>query len=46
MPEMSGLEVARLLQEHPPAPPVVFVTVHEDTEFMEAAQASAPPATW
>ena len=39
MPEMSGLEVARWLHEHPPAPPVVFVTVHEDTEFMEAAQA-------
>lgn len=38
MPEMSGLEIARLLQENPPAPPVVFVTVHEDTEFMEAAQ--------
>ena len=39
MPEMSGLELARLMQENPPAPPVVFVTVHEDTEFMEAAQA-------
>ena len=30
MPEMSGLELARLLKENPPAPPVVFVTVHED----------------
>ena len=39
MPEMSGLELARLMQEHAAAPPVVFVTVHEDTEFMEAAQA-------
>lgn len=39
MPEMSGLEVARLLQAHAPAPPVVFVTVHEDPEFMEAAHA-------
>ena len=39
MPEMSGLDVARLLHEHPPAPPVVFVTVHDDAEFMEAAQA-------
>jgi DNA-binding NarL/FixJ family response regulator len=38
MPEMSGLELARLLNENPPAPPIVFVTVHEDTEFMEAAQ--------
>jgi DNA-binding NarL/FixJ family response regulator len=38
MPEMSGLELARLLQEAPPAPPIVFVTVHEDPEFMEAAQ--------
>ncbi len=38
MPEMSGLEVARLLRENPPAPPVVFVTVHEDPEFREAAQ--------
>jgi len=39
MPEMSGLELARLMQESPPTPPVVFVTVHEDPEFMEAAQA-------
>ena len=38
MPEISGLELARLLRESPPAPPVVFVTVHEDPEFMEAAQ--------
>ena len=38
MPEMSGLELARLLLADPPAPPVVFVTVHEDPEFMEAAQ--------
>jgi DNA-binding NarL/FixJ family response regulator len=38
MPEMSGLEIARLLLKDPPAPPVVFVTVHEDPEFMEAAQ--------
>ncbi len=38
MPEISGLELARLMQENPPAPPVVFVTVHEDPEFMEAAQ--------
>ena len=38
MPEMSGLELARVLQETPPAPPVVFVTVHDDPEFMEAAQ--------
>ena len=39
MPEMSGLELAQLMQRNPPAPPVVFVTVHDDTEFMEAAQA-------
>jgi DNA-binding NarL/FixJ family response regulator len=38
MPETSGLELARLLQENPPVPPIVFVTVHEDAEFMEAAQ--------
>ena len=37
MPEVSGLELARLLQKNSPAPPVVFVTVHEDPEFMEAA---------
>ena len=37
MPEISGLAIARLLQESPPAPPVVFVTVHEDPEFREAA---------
>jgi DNA-binding NarL/FixJ family response regulator len=38
MPDVSGLEVARLLQENHAAPPVVFVTVHDDAEFMEAAQ--------
>jgi DNA-binding NarL/FixJ family response regulator len=38
MPEVSGLEIARLLQQTPPAPPVVFVTVHEDPEFREAAR--------
>ena len=39
MPEICGLDIARLLQENPPAPPVVFVTVHDDPEFMAAAQA-------
>ena len=39
MPGVSGLEIARRLQDTPPAPPVVFVTVHEDQEFMEAAHA-------
>ena len=39
MPKMSGLEVARRLLETPPRPPIVFVTVHEDREFMEAARA-------
>jgi DNA-binding NarL/FixJ family response regulator len=39
MPEMCGLDVARLLRKNAPAPPIVFVTVHEDPEFMEAAQA-------
>jgi DNA-binding NarL/FixJ family response regulator len=39
MPEMSGLDVARLLQATPPAPPIVFVTVHEDPEFMAVADA-------
>jgi DNA-binding NarL/FixJ family response regulator len=38
MPEMSGLEIARVLNTNPPAPPIVFVTVHEDAEFREAAQ--------
>ena len=38
MPEISGLELARLVQDNPPAPPIVFVTVHEDPEFMKAAQ--------
>lgn len=38
MPEVSGLEIVRLLQQTPPAPPVVFVTVHEDPEFREAAR--------
>lgn len=40
MPEVSGLEIARLLQQTPPAPPIVFVTVHEDPEFREAASAA------
>jgi DNA-binding NarL/FixJ family response regulator len=39
MPEISGLELARRLHQTPPAPPVVFVTVHEDPEFKEAAHA-------
>ena len=39
MPEMSGLDVARLLQATPPSPPIVFVTVHEDPEFMAVADA-------
>jgi CheY-like chemotaxis protein len=39
MPGISGLEIARRLHDTPPAPPVVFVTVHEDQEFMEAAHA-------
>ena len=38
MPEISGLELARLMQENPPAPPVVFASVHEDPEIMEAAR--------
>ncbi len=37
MPEMSGLADCPAAARHPPAPPVVFVTVHEDPEFMEAA---------
>ena len=39
MPGISGLEIARRMHDTPPAPPVVFVTVHEDQEFMEAAHA-------
>ena len=37
MPLMSGLEVARRLSTLPNPPPVVFLTVHEDPDFIDAA---------
>ena len=40
MPRMSGLDVARQLSALPNPPRIVFLTVHEDRDFMEAATAA------
>jgi CheY-like chemotaxis protein len=40
MPRMSGLEVARRLTDLPNPPRIVFLTVHEDPDFMDAARAA------
>jgi DNA-binding NarL/FixJ family response regulator len=37
MPCMSGLEVAKRLSDLPNPPRMVFLTVHEDQDFMDAA---------
>jgi DNA-binding NarL/FixJ family response regulator len=39
MPRMTGLEAAAKLADQPHAAPVVFLTVHDDQEFIEAARA-------
>ena len=38
MPRMSGLEVAKRLSALPNPPPIVFLTVHEDPDFLIAAE--------
>jgi len=38
MPVMSGLRAARLLKDRGRPFPIVFLTVHEDEEFLRAAQ--------
>jgi len=38
MPRMTGLEVAATLADKPHPAPVVFLTVHDDQEFIEAAR--------
>jgi DNA-binding NarL/FixJ family response regulator len=38
MPKMTGLEAAAKLADQPQPPPVVFLTVHDDQEFIDAAR--------
>jgi len=38
MPLMSGLEVAKRLSALPNPPRIVFLTVHDDRDFMDAAE--------
>ncbi len=38
MPKMTGLEAAAKLGDHTPRTPVVFLTVHDDQEFIDAAR--------
>jgi DNA-binding NarL/FixJ family response regulator len=38
MPELSGLDVAAHMARWPEAPRVVFLTVHDDPEFVAAAR--------
>ena len=38
MPRMNGLEVAKRLSALPNPPRIVFLTVHEDPDFMDAAE--------
>jgi DNA-binding NarL/FixJ family response regulator len=38
MPKMTGLETAAKLAEQPQPAPVVFLTVHDDQEFIDAAR--------
>jgi DNA-binding NarL/FixJ family response regulator len=38
MPCMSGLEVAKRLSDLPNPPRIVFLTVHEDQDFIDAAE--------
>ena len=40
MPEMSGLEVAARLRAAGSSAAIVFLTVHDDAEFVQAAQAA------
>jgi len=38
MPRMCGLEIARRLAALPDPPRIVFLTVHEDQDFMDGAK--------
>ena len=38
MPRLSGLDAARRLSALPDPPRIVFLTVHEDQDFMDAAK--------
>jgi DNA-binding NarL/FixJ family response regulator len=38
MPRLSGLEVAKRLSALPNPPRIVFLTVHEDPDFIDAAE--------
>jgi DNA-binding NarL/FixJ family response regulator len=38
MPKMTGLEAATKLADQAQPPPVVFLTVHDDQEFIDAAR--------
>lgn len=38
MPRMNGLEVAKRLSDLPNPPRIVFLTVHEDSDFKDAAE--------
>lgn len=40
MPILNGLEVARRLTAIHPSPRIVFLTVHEDVEYREAARSA------
>jgi two-component system nitrate/nitrite response regulator NarL len=40
MPGMSGLAIAARLRSNGSTAPIVFLTVHNDAEFVEAAQAA------
>jgi DNA-binding NarL/FixJ family response regulator len=39
MPELDGIEAARRLREMGANAPIVFLTIHESPEFVEACQA-------
>jgi DNA-binding NarL/FixJ family response regulator len=40
MPRMSGLEVAARLSKLPDPPRIVFLTVHDDPDFIKAAESA------
>jgi len=44
MPVMSGLEAAAQLSESPQPPRIVFLTVHDDPAFVEAARKAGAQA--
>jgi DNA-binding NarL/FixJ family response regulator len=38
MPGMNGFEAARRISAHDPAPRIMFLSVHEEADFLEAAR--------